>query len=118
MFGVASIAGPLLGGVIVTAVSWRWIFYVNLPVGLAALAVLAVTLPAQGSRGRPKIDYLGAGLLASGLSAIVLVTSLGGTTWAWGSAQVVLVGALGVGADRRCSCSSSAAPPSRSCRSR
>ncbi len=97
VFGVASIAGPLLGGVIVTAVSWRWIFYINLPVGIAALAVLGVALPAQGPRGRPKIDYLGAGLLASGLSAIVLVTSLGGTTWAWGSAQVVLVGALGIG---------------------
>jgi EmrB/QacA subfamily drug resistance transporter len=96
VFGVASVAGPLLGGVIVQAVSWRWIFYVNVPVGLVALAVLGATLPSTAPRGRPSIDYLGAGLLASGLSAIVLVTSLGGTTWAWGSAEVVLVGVLGV----------------------
>jgi EmrB/QacA subfamily drug resistance transporter len=96
VFGVASVGGPLLGGVIVQAVSWRWIFYVNVPVGLVALAVLGATLPATAPRGRPSIDYIGAGLLASGLSAIVLVTSLGGTTWAWGSAEVVLVGALGV----------------------
>ena len=96
VFGVASVAGPLLGGVIVEAVSWRWIFYVNLPLGLLALAVLAAALPTVQGRERPVIDYLGAGLLASGLSAIVLVTSLGGTTWEWGSAQVVLVAALGV----------------------
>jgi EmrB/QacA subfamily drug resistance transporter len=96
VFGVASVAGPLLGGVIVEAVSWRWIFYVNLPLGLVALAVLAATLPSVQGRERPVIDYLGAGLLAGGLSAIVLVTSLGGTTWEWGSAQVVLVAALGV----------------------
>jgi EmrB/QacA subfamily drug resistance transporter len=97
VFGVASVAGPLLGGVIVEAVSWRWIFYVNVPIGLVALAVLASTLPAIRGRERPVIDYLGAGLLASGLSAIVLVTSLGGTTWNWGSAQVVLIAALGIG---------------------
>jgi EmrB/QacA subfamily drug resistance transporter len=96
VFGVASVAGPLLGGVIVEAVSWRWIFYVNLPLGVVALAVLAVALPSVQGRQRPVIDYLGAGLLASGLSAIVLVTSLGGTTWAWGSAQAVLVAAVGV----------------------
>jgi EmrB/QacA subfamily drug resistance transporter len=96
VFGVASIAGPLLGGVIVENVSWRWIFYVNLPLGLVALAVLAATLPAAGVRGRPAIDYLGAALLASALSAIILVASLGGTTWAWGSSPTVLVGALGV----------------------
>ncbi len=96
VFGVASVGGPLLGGVIVQSVSWRWIFYVNLPLGLVALAVLGATLPASGRRGRPVIDYLGAALLAGGLSAIVLVTSLGGTTWAWGSGAVVAVGALGV----------------------
>jgi len=96
VFGVASVAGPLLGGVIVQAISWRWIFYVNLPLGLIALSVLGATLPSASPRGRPAIDYVGAALLACGLSAIVLVTSLGGTSWAWGSPQVAVVGALGV----------------------
>jgi MFS family permease len=80
VFGMASVAGPLLGGLIVEHASWHWIFYVNLPIGLVALAVVALALPATGGAARPVIDYLGAGLLAGGLSAIVLVTSLGGTT--------------------------------------
>jgi MFS family permease len=96
VFGVASVAGPLLGGVIVETVSWRWIFYVNIPLGLLALGVLAVALPAVPSRARPVIDYLGTGLLAGGLSAIVLVTSLGGSTWKWVSPQTILVAALGL----------------------
>jgi EmrB/QacA subfamily drug resistance transporter len=96
VFGVASVAGPLLGGLIVQSISWRWIFYVNLPVGLAALAVLAVTLPSTQGQARPVIDYLGAGVLAAALSCIVLVASLGGTTWSWGSAQTFIVGAIGV----------------------
>jgi len=96
VFGFASVAGPLLGGFLVDNASWRWIFYVNLPIGLIALVVLGIVLPKIGVRGRPKIDYLGAALIAAGLSAIVLVTSLGGNTWPWGSVQVVVVGALGV----------------------
>jgi EmrB/QacA subfamily drug resistance transporter len=96
VFGIASIAGPLLGGVIVEQVSWRWIFYVNLPIGVLALAVLSATLPATTRVSRPAIDYLGASLLAAALSAIVLVTSLGGTTWAWGSGTTIVVGGLGL----------------------
>ena len=91
VFGVASVAGPLLGGVIVEATSWRWIFYVNLPIGLIALAVIGSTLPATQARSHPVIDYLGAGLLAAALSAIVLVASLGGTSWPWGSGQTIIV---------------------------
>jgi EmrB/QacA subfamily drug resistance transporter len=96
VFGVASIGGPLLGGVIVEQISWRWIFYVNLPIGIVALVVISATLPASVQKARPTIDYIGAGLLAAGLSALVLVTSLGGTTWAWGSGAVIVVGGLGV----------------------
>ena len=95
VFGVASVAGPLLGGFIVQHASWRWIFYVNLPVGLIAFAVIGATLPAVRGRARPVIDYLGAGLLATGLSAIVLVTSLGGTTWEWGSPETVGTAIIG-----------------------
>jgi EmrB/QacA subfamily drug resistance transporter len=98
VFGLASVAGPLLGGLLVEHATWRWVFYVNLPVGLAALVVIALTLPARQSAARPVIDYLGAGLLATGLTAIVLVTSLGGTTWEWASAQTYLTAALGVSA--------------------
>jgi EmrB/QacA subfamily drug resistance transporter len=96
VFALSSVGGPLLGGLIVEHVSWRWIFYVNLPLGAIALMVITATLPALAGRARPVIDYLGAGLLAAGLSAIVLDTSLGGNTWPWGSGQVVGVGALGV----------------------
>src|SRR3954471_12975223 len=80
VFGVSSIAGPLIGGFLTTNVSWRAIFYVNLPLGIAAMAVLAFTLPPGRELVRHTIDYAGTVLLAAGLSAIILLTTLGGNT--------------------------------------
>jgi EmrB/QacA subfamily drug resistance transporter len=97
VFGVSSIAGPLIGGFLTTHLSWRWIFYVNLPLGIAALAVLAVTLPSVTERRHHKIDYAGTALLAVGLSGIILLTSLGGNTYDWASPEIVLMGVVGVG---------------------
>jgi EmrB/QacA subfamily drug resistance transporter len=96
VFGLASVAGPLLGGFLTGAVSWRWIFYVNLPLGAVALLVLGATLPAASERVHRTIDYLGTALLAAGLSAIVLLASLGGTSVAWGSPTIVGLGVGGV----------------------
>ena len=85
VFGVSSIVGPLVGGFFTTQLSWRWIFYINLPLGVIALVVLAATLPAQGKRTRRTIDYFGAATLAVVLSALTLISDLGGTTFPWSS---------------------------------
>src|SRR5689334_6855366 len=89
VFGVSTVIGPLLGGFFVDNLSWRWIFYVNLPIGLLALAVIGVVFQARDEHLHHRIDYLGAAVLAGGLSAVVLFTSLGGTSYAWGSPQIV-----------------------------
>jgi EmrB/QacA subfamily drug resistance transporter len=89
VFGVSTVIGPLLGGFFVDNLSWRWIFYVNIPIGLVALAVIGTAFQAPRDQAQHTIDYLGAVLLAGGLSAIVLYTSLGGTTYAWDAPQMV-----------------------------
>jgi EmrB/QacA subfamily drug resistance transporter len=92
VFGLASVIGPLLGGFFTSTLSWRWIFYVNLPIGVIAFGVLAATLPARRTETHQRIDYLGAALLAAGLSTLVLLTTLGGTSYGWGSPLIVLLG--------------------------
>ncbi|MGE4031659.1 MAG: DHA2 family efflux MFS transporter permease subunit [Thermoleophilia bacterium] len=96
VFGAASVAGPLLGGFLTSSWDWRWIFFINVPLGLAALIVLAVALPAPLDRTRHRIDYMGTVLLAVALSAVVLLTTLGGESYAWGSAPIVALGVVTV----------------------
>src|SRR6476620_22256 len=96
VFGVSSVAGPLIGGFLTTHVSWRSIFYVNLPLGAVALVVLGAALPSIDERRSHAIDYAGTALLAVGLSALVLMTTLGGNTFDWVSPEIVAMGVAGV----------------------
>jgi EmrB/QacA subfamily drug resistance transporter len=95
-FAVGSIAGPALGGVIVDNASWRWIFLVNVPVGLLALGVIGLTMPRRAPRHHHTVDYRGALLLAGGVGALMLALSWGGREYVWGSPEVL--GAFAVSA--------------------
>lgn len=96
VFGATSVLGPLLGGLFTEHLSWRWVFYINLPVGVVALAVIAAVLHIPRKGTRHVIDYLGTFLIASLATCLVLVASLGGTTWPWGSARIAGLIALAV----------------------
>jgi EmrB/QacA subfamily drug resistance transporter len=94
IFALASIAGPLIGGFLTDSASWRWIFYINVPLGALALVVTSTALPSTIRRVSHRIDWAGAGLLAAGTTAFILLTTWGGTQFDWLSAPII---ALAVG---------------------
>ena len=116
VFAVASVAGPLLGGFLVDSLSWRWIFYVNLPVGAVAVVIVArgctCPRPTCATRSTASARRSSTG----GVTALILLTTWGGNQYAWGSATIVGLGDRRRRARSRSSSGRSAAPPSRSCR--
>ncbi|MFR9795240.1 MDR family MFS transporter [Streptomyces sp. MS06] len=98
VMALAMIGGPLVGGTITDNWGWRWTFYINLPLGVVALSLISVVLHLPRKRSQARIDYLGAALLTVGITSIVLVTTWGGTEYAWTSARIMELIGIGVAA--------------------
>lgn len=96
VFGLSTVLGPLIGGFMVDHLTWRWIFYINLPLGIAAVLVIGAVLPRKAVGARPSIDYAGALLLAVCLTSVILLTSLGGHTLPWTSFSTMALAAASI----------------------
>lgn len=101
MFGIASVVGPILGGWLADGPGWRWVFYINLPVGVIAIAVLLIGLPYIRPHGVASIDWWGAGLIVTGIVPLLLAFTWAGTEYAWSSPLIIgllAMAAVGIGA--------------------